>query len=97
MEMARAATLAAPLDPSSLTLLVQRRTTHREPQRELIERSPIPNSRINLNDMRDVDALHNFHFTVADIHLISTALRLPNIVITRERGRSLVAEAVSML
>lgn len=93
MEMPIAVALTAPLHLTLLLLLAQRRSAQREP----IEWPLIPSSRIDLDAMRDVDALRNFRFTVAHIRLILTALRLPEVIITRERDRSLDAKIVAML
>lgn len=62
-----------------------------------IERPLVPNTRLNLNEVRDADALHDFRFVVADIRRIAAALRLPDAIITDARDRCQVADAVAML
>ena len=66
-------------------------------ERESVERPTIPSARIDLSSMADIDASIDFRFTVSQLELIITSLKMPDILITDHRDKCLNLEALAML
>ncbi|DBA05219.1 TPA: hypothetical protein N0F65_005069, partial [Lagenidium giganteum] len=72
-------------------------TLHEEVKRDPIERLLIPPVRFTTCELLDEDCRADFRFSQAHIQAIIVSLRLPAVIITRERTHAHVEEAMCVL